>query len=150
MKKVLVLGIGNRLMMDDGIGIHIVEMLKKKNKKTNVKYIVGETDIYYCMEKLNKSSYNIIVDAAILNNIPGSVSIIPLKQVLESSIQLFSSHETAFSGIKSINNSIEGILIGIQPYKIGFSMDLSNVLQKQLTGILAEVEVVIEKYAGNK
>ena len=55
MKEVLVLGIGNRLMMDDGIGVLVVEELKKRNTNPYIRYIIGETDTYFCMNQMEEA-----------------------------------------------------------------------------------------------
>ena len=46
MKQILVLGIGNRMMKDDGIGVRIAEALALENDLENVDYVAGETDIH--------------------------------------------------------------------------------------------------------
>lgn len=47
----IVLGIRNQLMMDDGVGIYLVEELADKNEDAQVHYLVGESDVDYCLEK---------------------------------------------------------------------------------------------------
>lgn len=47
MKELLVLGIGNILMMDDGIGVYIVEELKNRNTNPCIRYVIGETDVFF-------------------------------------------------------------------------------------------------------
>ncbi len=45
MEKIIVLGIGNLLMMDDGIGIYLIEQLCKLNCTPYVSFLIGESDI---------------------------------------------------------------------------------------------------------
>lgn len=44
MKEIVVLGIGNRLMMDDGIGVRLVEELDQREHVPYIRYVPGETD----------------------------------------------------------------------------------------------------------
>jgi hydrogenase maturation protease len=145
MKEVVVLGIGNRLMMDDGIGIQVVETLMKRNTNSSLRYVVGETDINYCLQQIIDASYIIIVDAAYLGNKPGTVSVAPMQQVLGDLRESISAHGYNFlNGIKLIGKKIEGILIGIEPYELDYSISLSPVLQKQFSEIVDVIENIID------
>lgn len=144
MKEVLVLGIGNRLMMDDGIGVYVVEELKNRNKNPDIRYIIGETDIYFCLNLIEKASYIIIVDAVCLNKQPGAISTIPLGQVFKNPIHPISVHDShLLSEIEMTDKSTEGLLIGIEPYEINYSFGLSPILQEQYFKIVEEIENII-------
>jgi hydrogenase maturation protease len=50
MKKVIVVGIGSRLMTDDGVGVLLVEDLAPYfSDSPLIKLIPGETDVDYCL-----------------------------------------------------------------------------------------------------
>ena len=150
MKEVLVLGIGNQLMMDDGIGVHVVEALSCRNTNSSVRYVVGETDIDYCLQQIRETSYIIIIDATCFGNKFGAVSVIPLHQASGNLSQSISVHEAHFlNEIKLISTYIEGIFIGIEPYKIDYSMSLSPVLQEQFLDIVNNIENIVEIYVKN-
>ncbi len=144
MIQVLVLGIGNRLMMDDGIGVYMVETLIERNKNPCIQYVVGETDIYYCLKHIEKASYAIIVDAAYFDKEPGAISTISLEQALNNSIYSISIHEShLLDEIKKTFKSIEGLFIGIEPYEINYYFGLSATLQEQYFKIVDEIENII-------
>lgn len=144
MKKVLVLGIGNRLMMDDGIGVHVVEELGKRNADPDVCYVVGETDVGFCLQQIGEASFVIIVDTAYLGKESGITLTIPLQKVLHCSPYSTSFHEfDLFKELKIEDKSIEGILIGIEPYEINYGIQLSDVLQSKFQDIVDKVENII-------
>lgn len=149
MKEVLVLGIGNRLMMDDGIGVHVIEELSRRSTNPVIRYVVGETDIYYCLHQIEEAVYTIIVDAAYPGNKPGTISIFLLQQVLKSPIQSISAHEShLFNEIRLIGKNIKGMLICIEPYEINYGISLSPVLQAQFLRIVDCIEKIIRTHAG--
>ncbi len=149
MKKVLVLGIGSRLMMDDGIGVHIVEELGKRKTDTEVCYIAGETDVSFCMQQIEEDFLVIIIDAACLGKEPGTIYTIPLKQVLEGPQNTISFHEfDLFRQLKIDGKNIRGILIGIEPYEISCGVQLSDALQEKFEDIVNIVGTVIESIRG--
>ena len=149
MKKVLVLGIGNRLMKDDGIGVHVVEELGKRNADSEVCYVVGETDVGYCLQQTEEASTVIIVDAAYLGKESGAVYVIPLQKVLQCSLNTTSFHEfDLFRELKIEGKSMEGMLIGIEPYDINYGMQLSDVLQDKFLDIVDKVKNFIPIQGG--
>ncbi|HEY9059256.1 MAG TPA: hydrogenase maturation protease [Pseudobacteroides sp.] len=147
MKEVIVLGIGNRLMLDDGIGVYVVEELEKRNTNPDIRYVIGETDTYFCLNQIENASYIIIVDAACFSKGPGEISIIPLEQVFKNPIQPMSIHDShLLSEIEITGKSIEGLFIGLEPYEIKYSFGLSAILQEQYFKIVEEIENIINSH----
>ena len=147
MKKILVLGMGNKLMMDDGIGAYVVETLSSRNVYTDISYIVGETDVYFCLKHIEEASFLIILDAACLNKTPGTISIIPFAQIFGVPIHSFSLHDfNLLSEIILKGKGVEGLFIGIEPYEINYCYGLSAFLQDQFLDIVEKVEEVISHY----
>ncbi len=151
MKELIVLGIGNRLMSDDGIGIHIVEELQKTNTNTNIQYVAGETDVYFCLNQIANALITIIIDAAYLNKEPGSISILSLDKVSENPVYPISVHDMHFlDWVKKSEQNIKGLLIGIEPYEIDFGTSLSSILKSKFTGIISNVNYIIDDFMKNK
>lgn len=150
MKELIILGIGNRLMMDDGIGVLIVEELRKRDTNPGIRYVVGETDIYYCLDQIVDDSYVIIVDAAYLDEKPGTLSVIPLQQVSDSPVKQISIHDSHFlNEIRLSGKNIDGVFIGIEPYEIDYSINLSLALQSQFSEITDFVQRIIQHISLN-
>lgn len=152
MKEVLVLGIGNRFMMDDGIGVYVVEELGKRNTNNDIRYVVGETDIDYCLNQIEEASYLIIVDAACLGKEPGAISPIPLDQIFKNpmhknAMQSLSVHDSRLlNEIKMRGKHVEGVFIGIEAHEVGYDPNLSAILQEQFIKIVADVESIIVSF----
>ena len=145
MKEILVLGIGNRLLMDDGIGIYIVEELSLQNTNPNIKYVAGETDIAYCLEEIKETSFTFIIDAAILGKKPGEVTAIPINDTLNKINLPFSFHGIhLLEEIKFLGKQVNGVLIGIEPYKIDYFMGLSLVLKEQFSNIAEKIKKILQ------
>ena len=147
MKEILVLGIGNKLMMDDGIGAYVVETLSGRNVHTDISFRVGETDVYYCLQQIEEASFLIVLDAAYLNKPPGTISIFPLEQIFGHPRHSLSLHDFhLFSEISMKDTSVEGLFIGIEPYEINYFYGLSGFLQEQYLNIVEKIEEVIFQY----
>jgi len=73
-KKTLVLGLGNVLMGDEGIGVHIVQALEKRTLPAGVECLDGGTGGFVLLEPLQNAGRVILIDAAADGNPPGTVS----------------------------------------------------------------------------
>ena len=146
--RILVVGVGNLLLKDEGIGIHTVQALQERELPADVKLIDGGTSpdlIAYtgAGDKL------IIVDAAKAGDEPGSIYRFTPEDLAEEKASLASAHEMGvvenLGLIKlSGNEPKEIVIIGIEPYKIEFGTELSPELQQKLPQILAQ-----KKYTGS-
>ncbi|MGD8378058.1 MAG: HyaD/HybD family hydrogenase maturation endopeptidase [Gammaproteobacteria bacterium] len=70
---ILVLGIGNNLLSDDGAGIHVVEGLRTGGCPANVTLLDGGTLSFTLLEAVEEAATLIVVDAANLDAPPGTV-----------------------------------------------------------------------------
>jgi hydrogenase maturation protease len=73
-KNTLVLGLGNVLMGDEGIGVHIVQALEKHTLPAGVECLDGGTGGFFLLEPLQNAGRVILIDAAADGNPPGTVS----------------------------------------------------------------------------
>lgn len=73
-KKTLILGLGNVLMGDEGIGVHVVRALEKRSLPPNVECLDGGTGGFVLLEPLQNAARIILIDAAADGNPPGTVT----------------------------------------------------------------------------
>jgi len=146
MEKIIVLGIGNQLMMDDGIGIYLVEELSKLNQTPHVSFFIGESDIDYCMDQIKKATFVIIVDAVLSGNKPGELTVYPLDNLHEYQTLDISAHNFhLFQSLYQQRESIKGYLIGVEPFEIKFHIGLSNSLKEKWKTIVRDVSATIDR-----
>jgi hydrogenase 3 maturation protease len=133
-KNVLILGIGNRLRGDDGVGSLLIERLQGK---VNVPMIdAGDVPENY-LGPIEASGANLVlvVDATDLGARPGDTALLELDQIAG---RLISTHTTNLSVLfKVIPADIrpQVILLGIQPGNLDFGQGLSEPVRKTLEGL---------------
>ncbi|UCF64166.1 MAG: hydrogenase maturation protease [bacterium] len=79
MDKILVLGIGNLLMGDEGIGIHIAHYLEKNYDWKNVDILDGGTGGFHLLGYFQNYPVVILIDATIDGQTAGTVTLIKPK-----------------------------------------------------------------------
>lgn len=73
-QKTLVLGLGNILMGDEGVGVHAVRALEKYSLPACVELLDGGTGGFTLLEPLESADRVILIDAAADGNPPGTVT----------------------------------------------------------------------------
>ena len=72
-QKVLVLGIGNILMGDEGIGVEVIRALEKTDLPENVECLDGGTGSFLLLEPMQNADKVILIDATEDENPIGNV-----------------------------------------------------------------------------
>ncbi len=146
MKRIIVLGIGNRLLGDDGIGIYVVEKLRDQDTTDNISYVIGETDIDYCLDEIKDADFIVIVDAARTGDNPGDVTAIPLAKATYATTPGLSLHNLhLLNMIAYFKRELAGFLAGITVGEINYNLGLSRALEDKFPAILLEVQSIIHR-----
>jgi len=141
--RVVVIGVGNLLLKDEGIGIHAVKALQEINLSQDVNIIDSGTapDLIAYTEAGDKL---IIIDAAKAGGKPGTIYRFQPQDLAAENGNLVSAHELGVEqNLKLMalmrNEPSEIIIIGIEPKEIGWGMELSPELQTVIPEIIKVV-----------
>ena len=91
-KKTLILGVGNLLLKDEGVGIHVIRALEKETLPAHVTLMDGGTGGLHLISWLTGYDHIIMVDATLDSNPPGTVRLICPKYASDYP-PLMSAHE---------------------------------------------------------
>lgn len=72
--RILVLGLGNVIMGDEGVGVHIVRALEKRTLPQNVECLDGGTGGFILLEPLQNADRIFLIDATADGNPIGTVT----------------------------------------------------------------------------
>ena len=130
MKKVLVMGIGNTLLQDDGVGVHVTELFKSSLEPTaNLDVIDGGTIGLSLLPEIEDADAVIIVDASEIGERPGAMRIFRNQEIDQQlSGKRRSVHEVALYDLFSAaairgRSPRERVLIAIQPACTEWGLD---------------------------
>ncbi len=101
--RILVLGIGNYLMGDEGIGVHAIHFLGKKQLPENVDIVDGGTGSFDLMPLISAYKKVIMIDATMDENPVGTVKVLYPKFAKDFPRTL-SSHDV---GLKDMIDALE-------------------------------------------
>jgi len=132
MNDIAVIGIGNLLLQDEGVGVHAIQMLQRQyDYKPAINLIDGGTtglDLIPLVENCEKVLF---IDAMDLKKTPGSIVELRDDEIQFQLNTKMSLHhlglQDLLATLKLIEKSPPAIhLIGIQPYSIETGIDLSE------------------------
>jgi len=145
--ETIVLGLGNPLMGDEGIGNELVELLKSTSDQcSGVDFIdagTGGMSLLYHFENRKKA---IIIDCAFMGETPGTVKRFTPEEVKTvKKLTHLSLHEVDILKVielaKQLNQCPEEIIFyAIQPDKVEQQHHLSKTLQKKLSQYAKQIQ----------
>jgi len=146
--RILVLGIGNYLMGDEGVGVHSVQALSKIKLPDNVDIIDGGTGSFNLMPILSKYPLVIFMDATMDGKPLGSINVLYPKYAHDFPVVL-SAHDV---GLKDMIDALEFkgelpkiILITITIEEMRpMTIELSEKVKKAIPLVVDKVVEIIE------
>ncbi len=146
--KVVVLGIGNLLLKDEGIGVHIAQALQEAPLPNNVELEVldGGTlpDASLSFGEVDKL---IVVDAVQAGGEPGAIYRFRPEDIKTDDRVLTSLHQVSL--LENLwmmerfgQKSEDVVIIGIEPKDMNWGLELSPKLQQRIPQI---IKVVLEE-----
>jgi len=152
-RRILIVGLGNILLKDEGIGVHIAKELQKQNLPGNVEVIDGGTaglDVLLSAIDVDKL---VIIDAFRAGKKPGNIYKISLNNKQKDRlIQIFSQetiskislHQVGLLDALSIAEKIniapeEIVIIGVEPAEIDCGLELTEPVMRKVPQIISKV-----------
>jgi len=134
--EILVLGVGNILLSDEGVGIRVTEHLKEISLPENVAVLDGGTGGFHLLELFQTYEVIIIIDATIDGREPGSIKVLEPRFSSDFPRSL-GSHDI---GLKDLLDSAS--ILGNQPKIYLIAITVSNIRDFGMT-LTPEVETAI-------
>lgn len=130
-KKILFVGIGNVLRMDDGAGVFISSGIKNRS---NISSLTVEVSIENYIGKINTLNPDILVliDTTNIGMAPGSHKLLKVDQIKDIT---FNTHNISLYRISEFFK-MQVYLLGIQPEKIEFGENMSYIVRKEAEKIV--------------
>jgi len=148
-QNILILGLGNILLGDEGVGVRVIEQLLSRPLPDEIEVIDGGTAGYELINFFEGKEKVIIVDAVKTNDTPGSVYKMDLSLVQEDETVQLSLHQIGLKNVFKMASLMdlnpEVTLVGIVPknyqdYNIGLSDEVEKAIPLAIETVLKEIE----------
>ena len=145
MDKIIILGIGNILISDEGFGVRVVEKLQERYEfPDNVQLLDGGTMGYELLHRLIGIQKLILIDAVNGGATPGTLFRFSGPEVNAYYRQKVSMHQLGIQEVLAMleitDNTVPDLLVlGVQPASLEFGLDLSPTIEAAAETVAAQV-----------
>lgn len=141
--SILIMGVGNYLMGDEGVGVHAVQKLLNTTLPDYVDVVDGGTGGFHLLEYFSKYPTVILIDAELNDNESGSVRLIKPKFASDFPKAL-STHDI---GLRDMMSSLQllGEIPEIYLFAVGIQflqmqgVELTDELEAAMPGLIKQV-----------
>lgn len=148
--KILVLGVGNVLLSDEGVGIQVTEHLREYGLPENVTVLDGGTGGFHLLELFQTYEVIVIIDATLDNQEPGTIKVLEPRFSSDFPRSL-SSHDI---GLKDLLDS--AMILGNRPkiYLVAitvknirdFGMKLTPEVEAAIPDVIEKIKEIVNLY----
>ena len=132
-KKLIILGVGNELKSDDGVGPFIINKLIDENiENDSLLLINAETVPENFTGKIRKEnpSHVIIVDACLMGSEPVEIKIVDKEDFANIGISTHSMSLSYFVKYLEKDNDFKVIFVGIEPETMDWGANPTEIVEK--------------------
>jgi len=150
--KIVILGIGNLLLSDEGVGVKVVQDLSTHYKfPENVELVDGGVGGFSLLPYIESAKKLLVIDAISGGKPPGTIYKFKGEDIPYQVIEKISMHELSFSDLLSLvklrdKYPEELVIIGIEPYSLELKIGLSEVVEKNYDKLLEEVLAQLKEW----
>jgi len=138
--KTLIVGMGNLLCRDEGIGVHVVQKMEKMKLPGHIELLDIGTSTMDLMSHLEGVEKLIVIDAMQAGGVPGTIYKCKPEDLLPKEDGPISLHEIglleSLSMAKKMGREIDTLVIGVEPQAIDWGMELSEKVRDKMHSII--------------
>jgi hydrogenase maturation protease len=140
----LVIGVGNALLSDEGVGVHVARRLQSMPLPPDVEVIDGGTEGYELIRFLRGRTRVVIVDCLLADEPPGTLIRATPDELDLQWTPCYSTHQSGLreflQGVRSLPSTPAIVIMGIVPAEAGvIGTTLSTAVASGLERITAAV-----------
>ena len=145
-EKTMILGVGNLLLRDEGVGVHVAVNLQEYSLPDNFEVIEGGTDGFKLFHLIIEADRLIVVDCVKGGDEPGSIYRFDIDDFDHfPDIYKTSVHQVTITEVINLSGTMRTpprtTIIGVEPEDLSMSMELSPKIQAKLPEVL---KIVLE------
>ena len=141
--RILILGIGNLILKDEGIGVHVVRALEEKGLPPEVDVIDGGTATMDLLSVICESERIIVIDALKAGGEPGTIYRCLPEDIMDAVDRPLSLHQVGLLDVLGMARQLGGrayvVIIGVEPKEISWGMELTAELEATVPKVIKAV-----------
>ncbi len=143
----LVLGIGNLLLTDEGVGVHAARALRREQMPEDVVILEVGTAFLDALPEIERADRIIIIDAMQAGHEPGTIYRVPFADCVKpeciASLHGFDLSRVIF--LAGRESAPEAVVIGVEPARIEWGTDLSPEILEMVPSVIEAIKTEIAR-----
>ncbi len=141
-KPILVLGVGNLVLTDEGVGVHVAQRLQKMDLPSHVEVLDGGTSGFDLLDDIEGRKKVVVVDTVKGGGPPGTIYRMTTEDIEEAPKSRLSLHDIDMTDLLKLADLFEIekpeiVIIGIEPKDMeSASMELSPEIEAQIPKVI--------------
>lgn len=149
--QTLVVGVGNEMMRDEGVGVAVARALRAERLGPEVRVLELGTRGFDLIYEMEGAARVIVIDAVKAGGEPGSVYLFEPDEARSTNSRTSSLHGldlldvlelAAATGIRP-----QVMIVGVEPEEVAPGLGLSGVVERRLAEVVARVRRLVEEDA---
>jgi hydrogenase maturation protease len=141
MDDILILGIGNILLKDEGVGVHVVNKLKEMPLPDNIEVLDGGTAGLDLVDFIAGRKKLVVIDAVNAGGKPGTIYRLTEENLNIKPKAIMSFHEIDFMDALLMSETMGGkpeeiVVIGVEPKDMSGGVELSPEIEERIPRII--------------
>lgn len=144
--RIVVLGVGNILLRDEGVGVRVVEELQRRYTfPSNVRVVDGGTQGLWLLPTLQEADHLIVVDAVLGKGEPGTIYRLERDDLPKGLRAKQSAHDSDLVEALNLCSLLETgprdvVVVGIQPEDIQpYGLELTDKVRAKTEDLITRV-----------
>lgn len=150
--SIILLGVGNILLTDEGLGVHVVNEIRKEYTfSPAISIIDGGTMGMELLSYMRGMKKLLLVDAVNGGEAPGTIYEFPHKDMETYFTDHISVHEVGMQDILRIRTLQEdpledAMVIGVEPESLDIGLEVTDIVKKALPGVKQRIIDVLKQW----
>ncbi len=148
-KGTVIIGVGNLILKDEGVGVHAVRELEKIELPFGVELIDGGVATMDLLSVIQEAERIIVIDALKVGGEPGTVYRVIPEDLIHETEKFLSLHQVGLLDVLGMARQLGGhgevVIIGVEPKEISWGTGLTPEVQAKLPKV---IEIVLKELKG--
>jgi len=142
-KNVIILGVGNLILKDDGVGVHVVKEMENRELPPGVEVIDGGTATMDLLSIIHESEKIIVIDALTSGGQPGTIYRCLPEELMDAPERPLSLHQVDLLDVllmaRQLGGHVSVVIIGVEPKEISCGMELTTEVKAAVPKVIKAI-----------
>ena len=143
-KDTVIIGIGNILLQDDGVGVHVIKQLENEKLPSTIELVDGGTSTLDTLGLFLDYKKVIVVDCLRAGLKPGTIYKIKPEDINNYKKENLSIHDVQILDVVKMANMMnkypEVVIFGIEPEKIALNLEMTETMVSKIPEIVRNIK----------